>query len=594
MVSGNEQGLRGRSILVVDDHDPIRNLLINYLGTLGCQVDGASGGRQALEFMRKSTYDLVLLDVRMEDMDGLAVLKQARAAGYARNFIMMSAEGTVPSAVESIHMGAADFLLKPFELDSLNESVRGILRPDRDGASQPDARLAWRDRYAPGIIGEHPALLDIFKILERVARTDSTVLVTGESGTGKELIARAIHNRSDRSKHPLVCVNCGAIAETLIESELFGHAKGAFTGATLAREGRFAAAERSTLFLDEIGEMSLNVQVKFLRVLQEKEYVPVGETKARSTDVRIVAATNQDLEKMVAAGKFRGDLYYRLNIIPIQIPPLRERKSDIPLLISHFLEVFGQKRGRNYPGFTPQAMELMINFDWPGNIRELENTLTRMTVLDGGEGVFDVLDVPGHIRAAAPNRPIFPVASPAANHSPTGIEPAPRTFTAAEERSALVALTDRSYGTRAEPELVSPTLAAANIAGPSALDSFVENTKDSARDGLSAHSYVDPQTQPTPVPVRNGESAIAAPANAGAAIESTPIAGFSPPLLLSLPNDGIDLKRAVEAFEAALIDQALERTGGNRNQAAHLLGMNRTTLVEKLRKRKEAPRPSDG
>ncbi len=506
-------------MLIVDDHDAHRNLLTNYLGGLGCRCQGASGGNEALDRMAAAPFDLVLLDLRMDDLDGMEVLKRARARGMAANCIMMSAEGTISHAVDAIRLGATDFLVKPFELDQLLGMVRRVLGSLAPGDGMgPDPRLVWRDTHAPDLIGEHQRLLDVFLVIERIANTDCTVLVLGESGTGKELVARAIHNTSGRKRKPFVPVNCGAIPETLIESELFGHAKGAFSGATQSREGRFAVADGGTLFLDEIGEMSLAVQVKFLRVLQEQEYVPVGETRPRKCNVRIIAATNKHLEDMTLAGTFREDLFYRLNLIPIQLPALRERIEDVPRLANHFLGLLGERSGQTTPALSAGALDAMNRYDWPGNVRELQNTVERMTLLHEGGGLLDVGDLPPKIQRMGGLPPAAPVeATP----------PAP---------------------TAAAVAAVAPTPPPAPAPAPT----------------------VAPAAAPSPDPA-----------------PELPTARFVTPGDFPLPTEGIDLRKAVQAFEMGLIDQALERTGGNKNKASMLLGMNRTTLVEKLRKRQQ-------
>ncbi len=503
-------------MLIVDDHDAHRNLLTNYLGVLGCRCQGASGGNEALDRMAATPFDLVLLDLRMDDLDGMEVLKRARARGMAANCIMMSAEGTISHAVDAIRLGATDFLVKPFELEQLTGLVRRVLGSLAPGdGSGPDPRIAWRDTHAPDLIGEHRRLLDVFLVIERIANTDCTVLVLGESGTGKELVARAIHNTSGRKGKPFVPVNCGAIPETLIESELFGHAKGSFSGATHAREGRFAVADGGTLFLDEIGEMSLAVQVKFLRVLQEQEYVPVGETRPRKCDVRIIAATNKNLEQMTHEGTFREDLFYRLNLIPMHLPALRERIEDVPRLVQHFLGLLSSRTSQPTPRFSPAALEAMTRYDWPGNVRELQNTVERMTLLHHGNGMLDVGDLPPKIQSLTGRViPMVPRATPASAVEAGAAKPA-----------ALV------------PAAPSPVIPA------------------------------DPQPAANTSP----------PPSAGMRMLS--------PEDFELPSEGIDLRKAVQAFEMSLIDQALARTGGNKNQASMLLGMNRTTLVEKLRKR---------
>ncbi|MEX1367973.1 MAG: sigma-54 dependent transcriptional regulator [Nannocystaceae bacterium] len=529
--------LEGRSVLVVDDHEAHRQLLTNYLGGLGCRCQGASGGNEALDRMAATPYDLVLLDLRMDDLDGMEVLKRARARGMAANCIMMSAEGTISHAVEAIRLGATDFLVKPFELEQLLGMARRVLGglAPGGGAGQ-DPRLSWRDTHAPDLVGEHPRLLDVFLVIERIANTDCTVLVLGESGTGKELVARAIHNTSGRKSKPFVPVNCGAIPETLIESELFGHAKGAFSGATSAREGRFAVADGGSLFLDEIGEMSLAVQVKFLRVLQEQEYVPVGETRPRKCDVRIIAATNKNLEDMTRQGSFREDLFYRLNLIPIHLPPLRDRIEDVPRLVQHFLRILSERSEQPPPGIAPGAMETMMRYGWPGNVRELQNTIERMTLLYEGGRLLDVGDLPPKIREQGA-RP--------------GVVQVPGLELAATRPAA-----DRSPPAPLRLAPPSPSPAPSHL---SAVPDVAPPTASPATTVLTAPPTID---DPQP-----------------------PRARLATPTDFELPEDGIDLRKAVQAFEMSLIDQALERTGGNKNQASMLLGMNRTTLVEKLRKR---------
>ena len=538
--------LRGASVLIVDDHEPHRTLLANYLGALGCACSTAGGGNEALEKMGHKAFDLVLLDLRMDDLDGMEVLKRAREAGHKHDCIMMSAEGTISHAVEAIRLGATDFLVKPFELDELHELVRRVLTTrGRGGSNEPDPRLVWRDRFAPNLIGEAPALREVFLVLERIAHTDCTVLILGESGTGKELVARALHASSQRGNKAFVPVNCGAIPETLIESELFGHAKGSFTGATGQREGRFAVADGGSLFLDEIGEMSLSVQPKFLRVLQEQEYVPVGETRPRKCDVRIIAATHRNLEEMAEKGTFREDLFYRLNLIPLHLPALRERVQDIPLLVRHFLEVHSKRRGSRVIGVAEDAMEVMMRYAWPGNVRELENSIERMTLLHSGSGMLGVSDLPAKIQREARRELI----------SSTAMDPDPGSSTS-EGRGI-----DLTQSSSALPIVRDQRPHAPQVAAPFGIAPV-------------------PAPPAAPPPVVTVEPT-AASAPRPAATTAVPVN----PEDFVLPEEGMDLRRAVEAFENSLIDQALERTGGNRNQASMLLGLNRTTLVEKLRKR---------
>jgi DNA-binding NtrC family response regulator len=517
--------LRGASVLIVDDHDAHRMLLANYLGALGCACKTAAGGIEALAKIAEHAFDLVLLDLRMDDLDGMEVLKRARESGYRRDCIMMSAEGTISHAVEALRLGASDFLVKPFELEQLHELIRRVVGARSPSArGERDPRLLWRDKYAPDLIGEAQVLREVFLVLERIAHTDCTVLILGESGTGKELVARALHEASPRVKKAFVPVNCGAIPETLIESELFGHAKGAFSGASSARDGRFAVADGGTLFLDEIGEMSLAVQVKFLRVLQEQEYVPVGETRPRKCDVRIVAATNKNLEAMAEAGTFREDLFYRLNLIPLHLPPLRERRDDIPTLLRHFLDVQSKRRNSKVGGISDDAMDVLSRYQWPGNVRELENVVERMTLLHSGTGVLGLADLPPKI--------------------------------VREARRDLVAATNVDLD-----------------AGSSVPDGRIDSAASQPRMRLADDGPSAPAV-PSPIDIDAVPLVLSPRARVLAAPED-----------FLLPEEGLDLRRTVEAFENNLIDQALVRTGGNKNQASMLLGLNRTTLVEKLRKR---------
>jgi len=360
----------------------------------------------------------------------------------------------------------------PLSAAALDEALRPAAPAPRaerrrtSSVARPTPAAAWRTEHAREILGEHPALLEIFDVLSRVADTDCPIVVHGETGTGKELVARAIHSASGRAGKPFVAVNCAALPAELMESELFGHARGAFTGAVAARQGRFAAADGGTLFLDEIGELPLAVQAKLLRALQEKEITPVGETRSTKVDVRIVAATHRNLEEMVAARQFREDLLYRLDVLRVALPALRDRRTDIPLLVQAFVETTAEKRNRPVDGIDEAAMEALTAYAWPGNVRQLQNVVERMVLLRG-RGTIALSDVPAPIRAAQ------------------------------------------------------------GAAGPTA----------------AAHARPE------------------------------------------LPSDGLDLREAVDRFEAALIDQALARAGGNRSKAALILRMNRTTLVEKLRKR---------
>ena len=383
------------------------------------------------------------------------------------------------------------------------------------------------------IVGHHPSIQNVIATIERVATSACTVLVTGESGTGKELVVAALHDASPRSHKPFVPVNCGAIPENLIESELFGHAKGAFTGAHATRQGRVGAAEGGTLFLDEVGELPLGVQVKILRLLQQREYSPVGESRVTKCDIRVVAATNRDLEKEVAAGRFREDLYYRLNVVHVHLPPLRERGSDIETLALYFLQHCAARVGRTgLMGYTPEAMEVLRTYDWPGNIRALENAIERAVLLANGPYI-SVDDLPQRVRAHRQSL-VVPVAAPAPAPAPAPVIAAPPAPVALPVRPAPAPVTPL------QPPVPAP---------------FHERA----------------QNDVTEAPVESA-SPVALPAWTS---------GSKP-----LPEEGIDLRAMVEEYENHLIRQALERTGGNKNRAAQLLGLNRTTLVEMVKRKR--------
>ncbi|MCD5398008.1 sigma-54 dependent transcriptional regulator [candidate division NPL-UPA2 bacterium] len=373
-------------ILVVDDEAKMRRVLQMMLEKNGYQVGLAEDGEKALGKMKQTNFDLVITDMKMPGKGGLELLRDIRKIDEELPVIVMTAYGTVPTAVEAMRAGAYDYILKPFDLEEMKAvagkalAMEKLLRRSRYLQEELEAKYQFED-----IIGKSLKMQEVFKLVSQVAPTKSTVLISGESGTGKELIARAIHFHSPREKEPLIVVNCVALSETLLESELFGHVKGAFTGAHRDRRGRFELADGGTIFLDEVGAMSLNLQAKLLRVLQEKEFERVGGTGSVPVDVRIIAATNQDLKKAITEEIFREDLYYRLNVVPVHLPPLRERKDDIPLLAYHFLRRYNRELRKNIKEITPEALDLMINYNWPGNIRELENALERAVVLGTGE-----------------------------------------------------------------------------------------------------------------------------------------------------------------------------------------------------------------
>ena len=455
---------KGR-ILVVDDEWSIRDVLSNILRSEGFDVDTAEDGDIGIQMLEATRYDLVITDLKMPRVDGIEVLRYLSTSNSPTLGIVATGYGSIESAVEALRLGAFDYITKPFHLDEIKILVH---KAREFQALQTENRALKRQIKSAGqqekIIGSSPVMRRLGDLIRTVADSDSTVLVLGESGTGKELVARALHFNSDRSEMPLIPVNCGAIPEDLLESELFGHVKGAFTGATMNRIGRFQLADGGTIFLDEIGDMSPKLQVKLLRVLQEQSFEPVGATQTVRVNVRIIAATNRDLEKDVAEGRFREDLYYRLNVIPIHIPPLRERRDDIPLLVQHFIDRFNRSKGRKLKGFSQEAMNVLCSYNWPGNVRELENLVERMAILHS-EGEI-------------------------------GVEQLPEKF----------------HGLAPQP----PRLAADD---------------------------------------------------------------------LEIPDSGIDFNALVDEFESRLILKALEKAGGIKNQAAQLLGIKRTTLVEKMKKK---------
>jgi DNA-binding NtrC family response regulator len=368
------------TILVVDDELNIRRVLERAFAKEGYQVYTAEGGHQALRLLAETPCDLMLTDVVMPDMTGLELLKRARQQHPNLQVVLMTAYGTIQTAVEAMRAGAYDFLTKPLDMEVLRKVVRSALR-EATHAPKTAARKAAVKRKRTAFIGESPAIRKVLQTVERVADTRTTVLITGESGTGKELIARMLHERSSRADKPFVALSCAAIPETLLEVELFGAVKGAYTGADADRVGKFEAADGGTLFLDEIGDIPPLIQVKLLRVLQEREIERLGSNTPIPIDVRLVTATNRDLEAAVESGAFRSDLYYRLQVVHIHLPPLRERREDIPLLADYFLRKFAEENGRALRQISPEAMRLLQNAWWKGNVRELENVIESAVVL---------------------------------------------------------------------------------------------------------------------------------------------------------------------------------------------------------------------
>lgn len=451
-------------VLILDDESTLRTALFRLLDRKGYNVVTAQTVEEAKTFCSTDKkFDLAIVDMNLPDGNGLDFMTFIKNINPEVQVVILTGFASIDSAIKATQQGAYHFLTKPFNIEELIGLVDKALDHKNLQTENIQLRQELSSKYKFNqIIGESESIKQCLSLVERVAETDSTILVTGESGTGKELIARAIHYNSHRAKGPFIAINCGAIPSELLESELFGHVKGAFTGAIANRAGRFELADEGTLFLDEIGDLEPSLQVKILRALQEKTFEPVGSTKTISVNVRVIAATNLDLEQAVEQGNFREDLYYRLNVIPIQIPALRERKTDIPLLLNHFLTQFNKNKTRIISGFSTEALQCLTNYTWPGNIRELENLVERLSILKG-YGEVNLQDLPAKYKSAA------------ACYAETGS--------------------------------------------------------------------------------------------------------------IEIPENGLDFNTAVDQFENALIIKALEKTGWNKNQAAILLRLNRTTLVEKMKKK---------
>ena len=369
-------------IMIVDDEKIVRESLYHWFKRSGHVVETAASGFEALEKLEKVAFDVLFVDIKMPQMDGIEVLRRVKEEYPDTIVIIMTAYGSIESAVEAMKIGASDYLLKPFKPDQLTLAIAKITR---------QMKLTSKYRYVKGlldeitrfdnIIGQSRAMQDIFDLIPEVAQTDSSILITGETGTGKELVAKAIHAKSLRSKGPFIAINCGAIPDTLLESELFGHEKGAFTGADRARKGFFEVVSGGTLFLDEIGEISTKMQVDLLRVLEERKIIRIGDRETIDVDFRLITSTRRDLPTEVAEGDFREDFFYRINVITLKIPPLRKRKDDIPLLVEHFLDKYSRETTKRVDHVTREATEFMKRYDWPGNVRELENAIERAVVL---------------------------------------------------------------------------------------------------------------------------------------------------------------------------------------------------------------------
>jgi two-component system response regulator PilR (NtrC family) len=389
-------------ILVVDDERSMRELLAIVLRREGYEVLLAENGRAAIDLLEREPVDLLISDIKMPDLSGVDVLRAAKKIDKDILGIMITAFASTDTAVEAMRLGACDYLSKPFDIDLLKMKVREKIenRQLRQENLLLKRTLGLSHQFS-NIIGRSDSMLAVFKMIETVARTNSTILLTGESGTGKGLVAQAIHFNSLRRDKPMVSLNCGAMPEALLESELFGHMRGAYTSADSNKKGLLEVAERGTIFLDEIGEMSAVMQVKLLRVLQERRFRRVGGLEELTADIRVIAATNQDLTRLIAEGKFREDLFYRINVIPISLPPLRERREDIPLIADHFLTKYSEQMEKPISGLSHEALDLLIQYDWPGNIRELENVLERAVALEGTPTVLPD-SLPANIRGELP------------------------------------------------------------------------------------------------------------------------------------------------------------------------------------------------
>ncbi|HHT9150783.1 MAG TPA: sigma-54-dependent transcriptional regulator [Candidatus Wujingus californicus] len=397
----------GNKILIVEDQDAMRESLVIAFRDEGYQVEGVASGEGAIQKLSNDVYDLIITDLKMKKVDGLEVLKAAKTANASSEVVLITAYGTISTAVQAIRDGAYDYVTKPFRHHEILKVAKKAIEKKslKDRVKYLEGEI--RDKYRfEGVIGNSNAMLEVLKVTAHVCHTDSTVLITGESGTGKELIARAIHYNSPRKDAPFVVINCGALPENLQESELFGHIRGSFTGAIKDKVGLFQHAQKGTILLDEIGETLPSTQVKLLRFLQDGEIRPVGGNKPIYVDTRIIAATNENLEKAVESGRFRKDLFYRINVIRVHLPSLRERREDIPLLIDYFLKKFSDKLEKANKTFSKEAMHVLANYDWPGNIRELQNVVERVVALSKNEIIgIDELPLPVEELAALNKKP---------------------------------------------------------------------------------------------------------------------------------------------------------------------------------------------
>jgi two-component system nitrogen regulation response regulator GlnG len=399
-------------LLLIDDEADVQYSFRRIFDTPGIEIETAASGEEGLKIIPRFKPDLVIMDIRMGGMNGMETLRRLRQIDAKLPVIMMTAYGTTQTAIEAMKLGAYDYLLKPFDVPRLKQIIFGALKASRDMKEVVSCNpVLESDDYALGIVGRSEAMQNVFKLIGQLAASDATVLVTGESGTGKELVARAIYHHSQRNGKPYLAINCAAIAENLLESELFGHEKGSFTGAVTQRVGKFEQCDKGTIFLDEIGDMSLPTQTKILRVLQSGLFERVGGNESVRVDVRIIAATNKPLEQAVASRQFREDLFYRLNVVRIHMPPLRERKSDIPLLVNYFLKKYTPSRQASAKLIAGSAMEALLQHRWPGNVRELENVVQRAVVMAKGDAVL-ISDLPGEVLAPGASVPVPAAVAP--------------------------------------------------------------------------------------------------------------------------------------------------------------------------------------
>ncbi|MCE5193985.1 MAG: sigma-54 dependent transcriptional regulator [Nitrospiraceae bacterium] len=403
------------TVLIIDDDDAVRDILKEHLGDEGYDVISCSNAYSGLEIFRSFKVDLVMLDLVMPDTNGIEVLKKIKKLNPRSVVIMMTAYGSIENAVDAMRSGAFDYITKPFNLDDVSFAVKRGIEVSRLEKENIDLKKHLKQKCGvENIIGDSSAMQNIYSLIDKVAPSDSTVLILGESGTGKELISNTIHYNSDRSSKPIVTVNCSAIPHELLESELFGHEKGAFTGAFTTKKGKFEIADGGTVFLDEIGDISFSLQVKLLRFLQERTFERVGGNKTIKVDVRIIAATNKNLEEEVMAGRFRDDLFYRLNVIPVILPSVKERKEDIPLLCNYFINKYCQKRKIPILEISSEAMAALTNYSWPGNVREIENLIERLVVLKNDD-IIVLSDLPQKIAGTSSHGSIE---KPHYNHIP--------------------------------------------------------------------------------------------------------------------------------------------------------------------------------